>query len=332
MKKILVRIGLGLIAIIICAFFAFKFTPWPSALIIRYAFNKQAFAVNEALSKHVPQGIISLPDLQYNTSDKDARLDVYYPSIVQKSSKTLPVIVWVHGGGWISGNKAHISNYCKILAAQGYVAVSIDYSIAPEKKYPIPVVQSNASLAYLLNNAQKLHINPNQFILAGDSGGANIVSQLANVITDTDYARLMNISPSISKKQLSGLLLYCGPYDAQSIDQNGSFGIFIKTVLWSYSGKKDFLASEKFRLASVIDYVTDNFPASFISAGNDDPLLPQSKALARKLKTLNVNVDTLFFKPDYSPKLPHEYQFNLDNSAGELALKRSLEFLKNVTN
>lgn len=332
MKKILMRIAFGLVAIAILTFLAFKFTPWPSALLIRYAFNKEALAVNNRLSSHVPPGISSLIDQQYDVADKDAKLDVYYPSAIQNSLKRLPVIVWVHGGGWISGNKAHISNYCKILASQGYVAVSIDYSIAPEKKYPTPVIQTNASLKYLLNNAKKLHIAPNHFILAGDSGGAHIVSQLANVITDSNYAQSMEITPSIGKDQLSGLLLYCGPYDAQSINQNGSFGMFIKTVLWSYSGQKNFLASEKFKLASVIDYVTSGFPPSFISAGNDDPLLPQSQALASKLKGLNVKVDSLFFKPDYSPKLPHEYQFNLDNNAGKLALKRSVEFLQSITN
>ncbi|ETZ21613.1 alpha/beta hydrolase [Pedobacter sp. V48] len=331
MKKILVKIGLGLVAIAICAFLAFKFTPWPSAFLIRYVFNKEAVRVNEALGKHVPSGITSLIDLQYKVADKDAKLDVYYPSANQNYTKTLPVIVWVHGGGWISGNKAHIGNYCKILASKGFVAVSIDYSIAPEKKYPTPVIQSNASLAYLLTNSTKLHIDTTNFILAGDSGGAHIVAQLANVITDPGYAHLMNITPSIGKNQLSGLLLYCGPYDAQSINQNGSFGTFIKTVLWSYSGEKDFLASEKFKTASVIDYVTSKFPASFISAGNDDPLLPQSLAMARKLKSLNVKVDTLFFKADYSPKLPHEYQFNLGKSAGKLALKRSVTFLQSIT-
>jgi len=324
--------GFGLVAIATLAFLAFKLTPWPSALLIRYTFDKESLTVNNKLAKHVPPGITSLTDLQYDETDKDAKLDVYYPSAIQNSSRKLPVIVWVHGGGWISGNKGHIGNYCKILASQGYVAVSIDYSIAPEKKYPTPVIQTNASLIYLLNNAEKLHINPKHFILAGDSGGAHIVSQLANVITDSNYAHSMKIAPSISKNKLSGLLLYCGPYDAQSINQDGSFGMFIKTVLWSYSGQKDFLASEKFKLASVVDYVTRDFPPSFISAGNDDPLLPQSQALASKLKSLSVKVDTLFFEPGYNPKLPHEYQFNLDNSAGKLALKRSVEFLQNVTN
>ncbi|MGH7493962.1 MAG: hypothetical protein ACREOO_16405 [bacterium] len=65
----------------------------------------------------------------------------------------------------------------------------------------------------------------------------------------------------------------------------------------------------------------------FISAGNADPLLPQSRAFAETAASLGVHVDSLFFPHDYTPALPHEYQFNLDVDAGQLALERSVKFL-----
>jgi acetyl esterase len=84
---------------------------------------------------------------------------------------------------------------------------------------------------------------------------------------------------------------------------------------------------ERFMLASVTNYVTGTFPPAFISSGNGDPLAPQAVALAQKLEGLGVETDSLFFPADYSPPLPHEYQFNLDIPAGQEALARTLAFV-----
>ena len=104
-------------------------------------------------------------------------------------------------------------------------------------------------------------------------------------------------------------------------------GDFMRTALWSYFGRKDFRAHPLFATASVIDYLTPDFPPAFVSVGNGDPLAPQSRALAEALAARGVRVDTLFFSDDYAPPLPHEYQFKLDTEAGRLALERSLKFL-----
>jgi acetyl esterase/lipase len=98
-----------------------------------------------------------------------------------------------------------------------------------------------------------------------------------------------------------------------------------------YFGKKDISDDAYAKTASVTNYLTSTFPPTFISAGNGDPLLPQSILLAEKLSALNVPMDTLFFPNNHEPALPHEYQFTLDDS-GEMALKRSVEFMQRLTN
>lgn len=339
MKKTLIIAGSSILVLLLFIFLAFKFTPWPSALAIRYVFNKEGKKVNEQLQKHVPSGVTVIPNLQYIPNDGDAKLDVYYPTPLDNTQKLLPVIVWVHGGGWIAGSKDQLSNYCRILAAKGYCVIATDYSLAPGKSYPTPVGQTNKALTYIHRNAKRFHADPSRFILAGDSGGAHIAAQTANIITAPSYAALVGIEPGISSKQLRGLILYCGPYDAEVINQAGTnedkqsneASLFLRTVLWSYMGKKDYENIPGFKAASVINYVTKDFPPCFISAGNGDPLLPHSRALASKLASLHVQVDSLFFNKDLTPALPHEYQFNLDNDEGRLALAQSLTFLKAVT-
>jgi acetyl esterase/lipase len=78
---------------------------------------------------------------------------------------------------------------------------------------------------------------------------------------------------------------------------------------------------------SVAGHMPAEFPALFISAGNGDSLLPESLALAETATRRGVTVDTLFFPKSYAPALPHDYQFNLDNEAGWVALERTASFV-----
>jgi acetyl esterase/lipase len=75
------------------------------------------------------------------------------------------------------------------------------------------------------------------------------------------------------------------------------------------------------KLMSVTGHLTGAFPQSFISSGNGDPLAPQAVAFARKLGGVGVRVETLFFPENHVPRLPHEYQFNLDERDGQEAAK-----------
>jgi acetyl esterase/lipase len=78
---------------------------------------------------------------------------------------------------------------------------------------------------------------------------------------------------------------------------------------------------------SVNRHVTAEYPPAFVSAGNADPLAPQSVLMAGAIAGKGVSVDTLFFPAGHSPSLPHEYQFNLDEAAGREALERLAAFL-----
>lgn len=330
MKIFLLRAGGVAILLFAMAYAAFQLSPWPGALVIRYAFDMGSARLSQALEKHVPPGVVVQHDLQYAPADPDALLDVYYPAKIEGSTQALMTIVWVHGGGWVSGSKDMLAQYASILAAKGYTVVAVGYSIAPGKTYPVPVTQVNTALGYLTNNAAKLHIDPQRFVLAGDSAGSQIAAQVANIISAPDYAAMMGITPTIQRRQLRGMILYCGAYDLSLIKMDGAFRGFVKTVLWSYTGAQDYATNPRFAPASVAHYVTADFPPTFISAGNADPLLPQSIEFAGTLAAKGVSVDSLFFPADHKPALPHEYQFNLDNKAGEMALERSLQFLSRL--
>lgn len=258
-----------LIAAAVFVVTALYITPWPGALIIRAIFDKGSAEASAALEKHVPANIRKIEGLLYDHDDADALLDIYLPPGDDYKGK--PVIVWIHGGGWVSGRRSDLTNYLSVIAGRGFAVANVDYTIAPEATYPTPVRQVNKALQFLA--AEKPHgIDKPTFILAGDSAGAQIAAQLANTISSPAYAEASNIEPLVPASALRGVILFCGPYDAGAVNLDGPFGIFLRTVLWAYSGSRDFAGNKDFSLLSVAKHVTPAFPPAFISAGNADPL------------------------------------------------------------
>ncbi|MGG6237624.1 alpha/beta hydrolase [Nodosilinea sp. AN01ver1] len=308
---------------------AFRLSPWPSALLIRRAFDAEAEQVSEALEPYLPKGVAAVLDERY-APGRDAYLDVYFPDSLSEGER-LPTVVWSHGGAYISGDKDQIGHYAQVLAGQGFTVVSVNYSIAPGAKFPTPIRQVNQALGYLVENSDRLRVDPNRIFLAGDSAGSHISAQLAVAISEPAYAQQLGLTPAVTPDQIAGMLLYCGPYNVRSVNLSGPFGQFMTTVLWAYSGDRNFAENDYFALANLSDYVTADFPPTFISAGNADPLLPHSTALAEQLEQLGVPVETLFFPSDHEPGLGHEYQFVLASEAGQLALERSVQFMQELT-
>lgn len=314
-----------LMAIVVFVYLAFKLSPWPSALLIRSEFDKGGIAANQSLQKYVPDRLASRLNQRYDRKDSDALMDIYYPE--QYGSHKYPIIVWIHGGGLISGSKEQVANYCKIIAGHGYAVAAINYTVAPEAKYPTPLRQTQAALHFLAANEGKLPIDTTRFVLAGDSGGAMIAAAVAGTICKPAYATATRVTARLRSNQLKGMVLLCGIYDLHKLNLTGTFGSFLRTVLWSYFGKKEISGDDYAKTASILDYVDNSFPPCFISAGNADPLLSQSLHLANKLAGYGVPVDTLFFSKHQTPPLAHEYQFNLDTRDGQKALAQSLTFL-----
>jgi len=323
--RIVVRLLLLLFLLAAGVFAAFRFSPWPGALLVRREFDEGAKTRVAALAQHVPADVRAVLDEPYLPSEPRLTLDVFQPAEPVGTMRT--TVVWIHGGGWVSGDKADVAPYLRILAARGFTVVGVNYTVAPEATHPTPTREVNAALGYLVSSAERLEVDPTRIVLAGDSGGAHVAAQLANAIRLPSYAATLGIEPTVRPSHLVGLVLFCGAYDPKTVNLDGPFGKFLRTVLWSYSGTQGFQSDERFAAASIPAYLTPDYPPVFLSAGNADPLLAQSRAFADALAAQGIPVDSLFFPTDQSPPLPHEYQFDLDLEAARLALDRAVEFV-----
>jgi acetyl esterase len=305
-----------------------------SIVTLRATFNHSSQQALAALEKHAPRvPITTIANQQYRRGDHTALLDVYVPSSAQQTTQALPVLVWTHGGAWVSGDKTNDGPYFKLLAAQGIVVVSLNYTLAPEKSYPTQIFELNDAHAYIIAHANQFHINPNKIFLAGDSAGSQLTAQMDALITNPSYAKELGIQPSLQPSQLAGTALFCGIYQMKGLTEaNPNMPKIISwgddEVVWAFSGTRNN-ASPIIRQMSPYYHVTKDFPATFISGGNGDPLTnKQSVPLAGRLKTLRVPVTTLFYSADHQPSLPHEYQFNLDTDDGQQALTQLTQFIR----
>jgi acetyl esterase/lipase len=215
----------------------------------------------------------------------------------------------------------------------GVTVVALNYSLAPEKTYPTAVLQLNDAHKYIKDNAERFRVDTDKVFLAGDSAGSQLSSQLAALITNPDYAKEMSITPAFKPKEVRGTILFCGIYKMEGLVHPAPnlpkiVGWGDDVAVWAYTGSRDFSAPPV-RQMSAFYHVTKDFPATFISGGNGDPLTDgQSKPFASELESKKVEVTTRFFEADHQPSLPHEYQFNLDNQDGQDALKATIEFVQ----
>lgn len=308
-------------------------SPWPSALLIRGVFERGAAAIVAEMEPYVPaEGVDERLDVAAGDPavGDGTGFDVFTAA---SASGPLPTVVWVHGGAWISGDKGNVAPYLKIIASHGYTTIGLQYTVAPEATYPTAVEQLNDSLAYIVEHADELNVDADQIVLAGDSAGAQLASQLTVLTTNPKYAHLIGIEPALDADHLVGTILHCGVYDLRAMAELNGIGYWgFQIALWAYTGTKDWSSSYAGTTMSTIQFVTEDFPPTFISGGNGDALTwIQSVPMSDELTDAGVDTTELFFAADHEPRLPHEYQFHLDFEEAQLAFDETLDFLDSHT-
>lgn len=301
-------------------------SPWPGAFLIRAVFDRGAADTLAEMRPYAPRtGIDTQNNLAYSDGGS-SRFDWFSPA---GNGTPLPTVVWIHGGAWLSGGRADVDPYMRLLAERGMTAISLDYPISPESTYPTALEQINLALEYLTRNAATYRIDPDKFVLAGDSAGAQLASQIAALTTNPGYADAIGIRPALRAPQLKGVVLNCGIFDLTDIPTTrGITGWGFKTALWAYLGTKRWPGSAESAQMSTLHHVTDAFPPTWISGGNGDALTAgQSKPFAATLEGLGVEVTPVFYSASHSPSLPHEYQFHLDLQDARAAFESTAAFI-----
>lgn len=127
----------------------------------------------------IPEGIDARRDIPYaDTDNPRQRLDLYLPK-ERKSDKTLPVIVFIHGGGWRNGDKAGgLNQIARFVSSGQYAGASIGYRLTNEAQWPAQIHDCKAAIRWIKANAKEHGLDPEKIAVWGTSAGGHLVSFL----------------------------------------------------------------------------------------------------------------------------------------------------------
>ncbi len=229
----------------------------------------------------LPDGVRVERDLAYVEGGHERnKLDIYLP---EKVEGRLPLIVWIHGGGWQAGNK----DGCPAVpfVAKGYVVASINYRLSQHAVFPAQIEDCKAAIRWLRANAAKYHIDPERVGVWGVSAGGHLVALLGTTggVKDLDGSG-GNLDPS---SRVQCVVDWFGPTDMLTMrgSHDNPNSPEARLIGGPLQNNKD-----KARQTSPVTYVSKDSAPFLIMHGDKDPLVPldQSKELAEALTKAGV--------------------------------------------
>ncbi|MFP7254061.1 hypothetical protein CHH91_01495 [Virgibacillus sp. 7505] len=269
-----------------------------------------------------PENVVAVKDIAYPTENYDGKLDFYYP---EDAEGTLPIVIYIHGGGWIGGDKEAQNPFTMWIASKGYLVVNVNYGLAPEYNFPTQLYQLNDAIGFALREAPRYHGDTEQVFVGGGSAGANLAGMVAAMATNPTTESVIGENSALQPEQVRGTLLYNGVLNLEEAQQTGFSNM--TTFLWSYTGNKNYSHDPRLRDMSPVFQITDDYPPTFISSGESDKLHPQSVEMADELEKVGVEVERMFFDTSH-PAAGHEYQRKLYLEEAQYSFEHMIDFLQ----
>lgn len=276
-----------------------------------------------AAKTHLPTGVTREVDIPYTEGEMEEQcLDIYFP---EKMGERLPMILYIHGGGFISGDKKHTQQYAMTLAKEGYLVFNVNYRLAPKYKNPSQILDIFTALSWIKKHCEEYDGDPDRLFIAGDSAGAYLSALTALLCTDEKMKERFGIKPSFEGEALRGVILLSGLYDLET----GTTRSFpsIKSDIEMFLGVGDIVEYKNIEHLSVLKNITENFPPVFLSSGEVDGLYPETIALIQVLKKKKIPRRALLFDKGEKEGF-HGYQKHLRLRTARLCMKAVKEFLR----
>jgi acetyl esterase len=211
---------------------------------------------------------------------------LYRPAAVP-SDKTLPALLWFHGGGWVLGDLDSCDGVCGELCLLANAAVlSVDYRLAPEHRFPAAVEDAAFSVRWLLRQDRMLAVNKARVAIGGDSAGGNLAIVASLMLRDAGEP-----GPCFQ------LLVYPATDSQAATPSRKAFGtgLYLTKETMRYFGERYFLRGRAdavdWRASPLLAPRLSGLPPALIIAAELDPLVDEGKAFADRLKTEGVSVE-----------------------------------------
>ena len=223
--------------------------------------------------------------------DHSLTTDIHIP----KGEGPFPILVYFHGGGWISGSPQTHRKICHRFAEAGFLVFNVDYALAPENPFPQGFDECCESLRWVVDNAAKYNGDSNRLSVGGDSAGGNLTAACAAALADD------------SKVEIKKILLIYGVFDFLSMRETSDVlvdtdtDLMMEMMVGSYLGpERDEAVLSDPRVSPI--HVSDKLPPAHILCGTLDGLMAGSKILAEKLNSQGIENEEFYYE-----NMPHGF-------------------------
>ncbi len=266
---------------------------------LKLAFTCGLVVVLTALTLHaqdrrraarLPAGVTAEFDVEYGDAGGEAlMLDLYRPA--GKAEGPLPAVVWIHGGGWRSGDKNNVANAIA-LTARGYVLASINYRLSGVAPFPAAVEDCKRAVRWLRSQAGRLGVDPGRIGVWGSSAGGHLSLMVGCA---DESAGLEGKGEEGVSSRVRAVCSWFGPADFTSrAGRSGRAGDIIRQFLGG--GPEEI--PDTYALASPLTHVTADDPPVLFVHGDRDTLVPlsHSEVMLAALKKAGVEATLVVVK------------------------------------
>ena len=274
-------------------------------------------------------GQLKINDVAYGTEYPNSYLDIIYPDSNTEIDR--PTLFYFHGGGFFGGSKNmgdpmaanEATALLDDLCAQGYNIVNVDYALVPDYRFPVPLQQISQAIRFIAAHQDEYHIDMDNVVLMGSSAGAIMTAQYATVLSNPEYAALLEVEPAISLEQVSAVVIDDAPLDYSSMTLN------CKLLIGNYVKGSIYLNKDELNRYECIPHMTAEYPAAILlgSEYRKDMVM-----MAEQLKAVGVEHVLIDPLEEHGEVKPHCFVANerIDPVAAE-AFGRLTAFLAKKT-
>ena len=193
---------------------------------------------------------------------RSLKADIFLPPLEEKSR---PAVLFIHGGGWIEGDRSQLRGYGILLARLGFVCMCNSYRLSNESIWPAQIQDVNCAIRYLRANATDLGLDPNRIGVSGNSAGGH----LSLMAAATNYDQIFE-GDGGSNEVSSEIKAVCAIYPPTTIRKLEMLDP-LENAFLMLMGKE--AKKEDFDKASPLNYVTEDYPPCMLIHGSADSVV-----------------------------------------------------------